>query len=353
MKIGKNMFKYILSIILIFVFIFTMFCGCKKNDNINDFSDKTESEKEDMIKLTDLNIISVCKFKVTNNLLFLPPIAINRLKNTENLTQLMEYEIPENGEIISVSFDENTSILKIIYNLAGAEKEKNINITELKNISPVAAFNELADNYEKLAINEPVGGTLLIGDSLVANFTNYKSALNIGDVFNVGMGGSRSFYWTDFYVDRLVVPMEPFRIILHTGINEIYNADVTAAECANELEELLNYIHMRLPETEVVVLSIVMPTEDGQAYIPQASDLGLDKEENRISRRAKLIEAEGIIKKLCEEQDYATFLDVSSSFRVEGENYSNKRYFVSDGVHLNSEGYKVWAEVINNAFKEN
>lgn len=346
----KKKIKSVILILSAVLFLVPALCACSETEKQPSDGDKSGDGENSYV---EFKLNWVCNFSVNGKQAFLPPLAIKKLLNAEDIISLIDYDISEDESVVSAEYISSDSSLKIKFTEKGETKEEVYTITQNKCISPIPAFNELADKYEAEAENVNPGATIMLGDSLVANFTNYKSVLDIGEVFNIGMGGSRASYWKNYYLDRLVVPLEPSKIILHTGINEIYNADISAEACADELEDLIDYIHKRLPETEVVVLSIVMPTEDGQAYIPQASALGLDIEANRISRRAKLIEAEKLFIKLCEEREYASFLDASSPFRVEGENYSDKRYFVNDGVHINAAGYKVWTEVLNSAFGEN
>ena len=73
-------------------------------------------------------------------------------------------------------------------------------------------------------------------------------------VINRGFGGSKS---TDsvHFVDRMVVPYQPKRIVMYSGGNDI-NGGKTPEQVASDFKAFVAKVHAKLPDTKIAYISI-------------------------------------------------------------------------------------------------
>jgi len=117
----------------------------------------------------------------------------------------------------------------------------------------------------------------------------------------------------------------PEFVTLAIGVNNF--RDNTAEEIAKGIELNVNLIREKLPDTKILFYGS-LPT-------------GLDKTSDR---RKKYIKIHTLIKHLANKKGVYYF-NMLQDFSDENGNL-NERYYSADGIHLKSEGYKVWAKHI-------
>ncbi len=67
----------------------------------------------------------------------------------------------------------------------------------------------------------------------------------------------------------------------------------------------------------------------------------------------RVIDIDKLLKKdYAVEKEWVHYLDISEKFRDSTTKLQNKSLYVADGVHLNKEGYKLWAESMEPLFKK-
>lgn len=145
------------------------------------------------------------------------------------------------------------------------------------------------------------------------------------DVVNLGFGGGTNLSGRH-YLDKLLLPLKPERVVLYFGENDIANDGLTGLSTFRNLEALAGDIRTGLPEAQIFVLSTKQsPTRWIYA----------DEVDRYNSLTADWCKASG----------QATFVDVSTVLL--GENGRPMgRYYQSDFIHLNAGGYALWADII-------
>lgn len=175
------------------------------------------------------------------------------------------------------------------------------------------------------------GQIVFIGDSITDYFPldGYFADLPQA-TYNRGIGGDT----TSGVLARLKVSLydlAPAKIVLLIGINDI-NGGVADEVILSNYRNILLSIKTNLPTAEVNCVSILPMNEVVTAYgvnLPTAL------------RRIKALNEE--IRIAAEGSGYR-YVDLYSSVRDEREQLTEG--FSDDGIHLNADGYAVWASVI-------
>lgn len=172
--------------------------------------------------------------------------------------------------------------------------------------------SELA-NCKQRAKSTKQGGIVLLGDSLTAG-------LGLGtiwaDVVNLGIDGDTTAGILDRYPET-VEPCEPKTIVLMIGYNDLkFRKDASILE---NIEKILEQ-----SSSSRVYLQSVLPIDSRRKWY--------NKRIVRINKQ---------LKDLANKSSHVTFVDLYGLFIDESQN-GIKKPLTRDGVHLSSEGYRVW-----------
>ena len=197
-------------------------------------------------------------------------------------------------------------------------------------------FNEYyADkckSYEVQNANLSQGQIVFIGDSITDLFPldSYFASLPLA-TYNRGISGDV----TSGVLNRLKVcayDIKPSKIVLMIGINDI-DCGRSAEDTAETYKEILKNIKENLPETKVYCMSLVSQHKGIEKY----SAL-------KITKTIPIImETNSLYQSLAQEFGYTyvdLFHETCDSNNVLIEKYSD------DGLHLNANGFEVWANVL-------
>jgi lysophospholipase L1-like esterase len=169
----------------------------------------------------------------------------------------------------------------------------------------------------------PKHATLFIGSSSIRM---WKIKDNFPDLvaINRGFGGSHiedSLY----YADRIVLPYEPKTIVFYAGDNDI--AYGKPPELVFEhYKAFVKKVHDKLPKTRIIFICIK----------PSVS---------RWKLWDKMQAANALIRDYTKTDDRLLYADVVPTL-LGDDGKPRKELFRDDGLHLNAEGYKLWAKVI-------
>jgi lysophospholipase L1-like esterase len=176
----------------------------------------------------------------------------------------------------------------------------------------------------------PKNAVLFIGSSSIRLWKTLAQDFPELKVINRGFGGSQIADSVSF-VDRIVVPYRPARIVMYAGGNDI-NAGKTPEEVARDFKEFVAKVHAKLPETRIAYVSIA-PNPARWAQV------------ERVKRANELIrEFTGTDKRL-------QFIDVFRHMLGE-DGKPLPEIFVEDRLHMNEKGYAIWRRVVEPALKE-
>lgn len=168
------------------------------------------------------------------------------------------------------------------------------------------------------------GAIVFIGSSSVAGWSSLSEDFEGLPVLNRGFGGSILAEALQ-YVDRIVIPYRPSRVVLYEGDNDI-TVGKSPETIAGEFRLFLRKIHGALPGTPVYFLSIKPSPARWKLW-------------------GGMREANGLIRDICAGTEAAEYIDVGDPL-LDKEGKPRPELYREDGLHLNSEGYKLWAAAI-------
>jgi len=176
----------------------------------------------------------------------------------------------------------------------------------------------------------PKGAILFIGSSSIRLWKTLAEDLPEHKVINRGFGGSEIADSVHF-VDRIVVPYQPKRIVMYAGGNDI-NGGKTPERVASDFKAFVSKVHAKLPETKISYISIAgNPARWAQVERVKTAN-ALIREFTTIDKRL-------------------SFIDVFPHM-LGKDGMPLPDIFVDDRLHMNEKGYAIWKRVIGAALKE-
>jgi lysophospholipase L1-like esterase len=190
----------------------------------------------------------------------------------------------------------------------------------------------LPEHYLKRSaefVKEPVvtGKVMFLGNSITEG-GNWAELTGDNTVINRGIGGDVTFG----VIKRLddVIIRKPSKLFILIGINDI-SKDFPDEVIANNYRKIIQELKSKTPDTKIFVQSI-LPLNPQYPKFPQHYDKA-----NHVIRVNQLLYALAIAENVSFINLYPVFLD--------NQQRMDARY-TTDGLHLNSEGYKVWAKFL-------
>ena len=176
-------------------------------------------------------------------------------------------------------------------------------------------------------------GTLVVtGSSSVRLWDSIHTDLLPYRVIQRGYGGAKL---TDFnYYARRIIKPEPFKAIVVFVANDIAGeeGDLAPKEVLRQFKELVKQIRNRNPGTPVCWIEVT-PTPKRWHVSPEIREAG------------------GRIRNYCEKQDDLHFISTYDHY-ITPEGIPDSTLFREDMLHLNRDGYLLWADLIKNALEE-
>ncbi len=162
-----------------------------------------------------------------------------------------------------------------------------------------------------------IGDSITQGGDFQTYFPNKK-------VINLGYGGDTIVGMTQRV--SMLKNTSPEKVFIMGGINSLTN--MNSAICMETYSTLLTSVKEAVPEAEIYVQSVLPISEK--------------KEKELFCSNDTIKKFNKEIKKLSEQEEI-TYIDLYSVF---AENNQMNANLSVDGLHLNSEGYKVWIDNI-------
>ena len=174
----------------------------------------------------------------------------------------------------------------------------------------------------------PKGGVVFIGSSTIARWKTLAQDFPGQPVLNRGFGGSEIVDSTHFAA-RVIIPYAPRMIVLRAGGNDLW-AGKSPEQVFADFKEFTTTIHAKLPEAEIVFLSL-------SPSVARWKQHEQEKEVNRLVE--KFVHSTPHLKYL---ETYDLPLGANGEPRPE--------LFVTDQLHFNADGYKLLAERVRPLF---
>jgi len=172
----------------------------------------------------------------------------------------------------------------------------------------------------------PQNAILLIGSS---SFTNWKDVAKYfpeHTIINRGFGGSSLPHMT-MYAEDIIFKYNPKQIIIYCGENDLTGGPtITADTIFNRVKKLHQLIRSRYKKVPIAYISM-KPSPSREKYLETMQ------------------KGNAMIKSFMEHQKRSSYIDVYSSM-LDANGKILTHIFLSDKLHMNVEGYKIWQGVI-------
>lgn len=178
------------------------------------------------------------------------------------------------------------------------------------------------DSLEKPAPN----GILFTGSSSFTKWTDVKDYFPGYPIINRAFGGSQLVDMIR-YVGEAVIAYRPKQIVIYCGENDVAASDtVTAQMVLARFQTLFSLIRNKLPKVQIAFVS-------------------LKPSPSRWKLEPIYVEANKLIKGFIGKQKNATFINIHNAMlKADGSVMTD--IFLSDNLHMNAEGYKIWQPII-------
>ncbi len=169
----------------------------------------------------------------------------------------------------------------------------------------------------------PEGAVLFVGSSSIVGWDLKKSFPDLTAI-NRGFGGSQ-IADSVRYAGRIVTPYKPRVIVFYAGDNDIASGK-PPERVAADFQAFVAKVRAALPKTRIVYIGI-------KPSIARWKLIDKIREANRLVRQSAAKE-EGVV-----------FVDVEAVM-LGPDGKPKAELFKKDGLHLNDEGYKLWAGLV-------
>jgi lysophospholipase L1-like esterase len=168
------------------------------------------------------------------------------------------------------------------------------------------------------------GGIVFVGSSSIRLWTTLRADFSGQPVTNRGFGGAQIPDCVE-YVDQLVTPYQPSKIVFYCGGNDLaahHPAEVVAENFAVFVEEA----RKRVPMVRVAFISIA-PNPARWGHVDWVRDAN-----RRIAEYCSCVEG-------------LEFIDVFGAM-LGADGKPRPELFREDGLHMNQTGYRLWARLV-------
>ena len=171
-------------------------------------------------------------------------------------------------------------------------------------------------------------GIVFIGSSSIKGWDLKKSFPNL-PALNRGFGGS-GIADAVRYADRIVIPYEPRVVVLYAGDNDL-RSNKSPAWVFENYQAFVKKVHEKLPKTRIV-------------YI------GVKPSPSRWSLIEKMRATNKLIAEFAAKDERLKFIDVEKPM-LGADGQPRKEIFKSDNLHMNADGYAIWAKLVEPLLK--
>ena len=165
---------------------------------------------------------------------------------------------------------------------------------------------------------------LFVGSSSIRMWKSLNEDFSDLNVLNRGFGGSET---SDviFHFDRIIKPYSPDKILFYEGDNDLANGK-TVEKVLEDFQYFIGLVGENFPETRVYFISIN----------PSPSRWNIHEEMERANQ---------MIEELCNQKTNLKFIDIYSPM-IGNNGKPIPELYISDSLHMTSEGYKIWTKTI-------
>lgn len=176
----------------------------------------------------------------------------------------------------------------------------------------------------------PQNAILFVGSSSFTNWHNVQQMFPDYTIVNRGFGGSQ-LPDVKLYFEQTVYPKKLKQIVLYAGDNDIA-AGARPEEVFERFKQVYELIRKDQPQLPIAYLSI-------KGCPGRARSIPLVQQTNAL------------IKEFLAKQKNTAYVDVYTA-TMDSDGQPLKHIYVEDGVHMNQQGYDIWARVLKPYLKK-
>ena len=171
---------------------------------------------------------------------------------------------------------------------------------------------------------------MFVGSSSIRLWKTLKEDFPGRVVVNRGFGGSGVSHAV-MYFDRIILPLEPKRIVFYSGENDIAQ-NKPPQRVAADFKEFVGLVHRHWPDVKVDY--IAMKPSPSRWHLHERT-----KEGNRL------------IEEFTKTDPRLSFINVEPAM-LGADGKPREELFVQDKLHMNEKGYEIWTKLVNERLKE-
>lgn len=193
------------------------------------------------------------------------------------------------------------------------------------------------DAYRILNRYAVKGQTVFAGSSLMEFFPIHELQQTSGKPFTVYNRGVAGFVTRELWasLDTCILELEPSRLFINIGTNDLGEPDYTIAGLIERYEEILRQVQENLPDCRIVLLKYY--PVNAEAEFPGVDPAGAAEFFSRRNNRT-LAQANEAVQQLAERLGLE-YIDVNQGLTDEHGNLNEA--YTMDGIHMFANGYKV------------
>lgn len=187
-------------------------------------------------------------------------------------------------------------------------------------------WNEIQAYKQHDSLYPPASGAILfVGSSSIRLWKDLAQYFPEHTVMNRGFGGS-TLPDLQRYLADIVLPYQPKQVVIYSGENDVATGKVGAQEVLERFRQVFETIRKELPQTHITFISM-KPSPSRARY------LGITAEANAL------------IEKFLQEQTRASYVDIYTPM-LDEQGKPRPELFVKDMLHMNEQGYQIWAQAL-------
>lgn len=201
-----------------------------------------------------------------------------------------------------------------------------LSFINLAQAEQIPFFEQKLQFFEKQDKLQPVpkNSILFVGSSSFAGWGSLQADMQPLTVINRGIGGSTMLQLVDYF-DRLVQPYEPKKIVVYEGDNDIAYGH-TPQQFLNHCQQFVSKVEQAFSQTRVYFVSVKRSIVRAHLW-------------------EKMQQANRLVKQFASQQELVEFIDINKVMQDENGKLRTD-IFKMDGLHLNQQGYALWAATI-------
>ena len=214
-------------------------------------------------------------------------------------------------------------------------------VTFIFSCSPLKKYENTGNVFEKEILNLELNDfknkadknkLLFIGSSSIRLWNGIENDMQPYKSIKRGYGGAH-YYDLIHFIERLIYNHSPRAILIFvandiTGSNDIFKTYNDLSP--KEVKKLFKYCYKSIRKIHKQVPVLVIETTP----TPSRWDVW-----------DKIAEANDLINEFCESNSNLHFINTRDKF-IRKNGLPIKSFFISDELHLNKSGYKLWSEII-------